>query len=123
MAERPSIRCMVVDDDRDGAEVLGEFLKVLGVDVRVVYSGQQAIDLAAEFQPQLVVLDLEMPGIDGFESCRRLRQQPWSRDAVFVAYTGMPATRAMLAAAGFDQLVAKGDWPVVFETFLKDLAR
>ena len=123
MAARSPIRCMVVDDDHDGAEVVGEFLKLLDADVRIVYGGQQAIDLAMQFQPQLVVLDLEMPGLDGFETCRALRQQSWSRDAVIIAYTGLPISKGIVLAAGFDHLVAKGDSPVIFETFLNGLAR
>jgi len=113
---------LVVDDDHDGAEVVGEFLKILGAEVRVVYS-QEAIDLAGHFQPRMVVLDINMSAIDGFETCRRLRQQQWSGDAVFIAYTGMPAPRAAALAAGFDRVVSKGDPPDVFEAILNGLVR
>ena len=74
IARRP-VKCMVVDDDHDGALFLGEFLKTLGADVRVVHGAQQAIDLAPHFQPLLVVLDLNMPVMDGFQTCRQLRLQ------------------------------------------------
>ena len=73
MAARPQVKCMVVDDDHQGAEVLGDFLRALGADVRVVYGGQQAIDMATHFEPRMVVLDLNMPTMDGFETCKRLR--------------------------------------------------
>jgi len=70
-----TLRCLVVDDHRDGAEALGAVLTMLGLDVRVAYSGRAAIELAHEFQPRLVVLDINMPGLDGFETVKRLRQQ------------------------------------------------
>jgi CheY-like chemotaxis protein len=60
MVGRRSVKCLVVDDDHDGAEVVGEFLKILGAEVRVVYS-QEAIDLAGHFQPRMVVLDINCP--------------------------------------------------------------
>jgi CheY-like chemotaxis protein len=122
MDDRLPVKCMVVDDDHDGAEVVGEFLKALGAEVKVVYGGQQAIDIAPHFEPRMVVLDLNMPTIDGFETCRRLRQQGWSHHVVIVAYTGLPAPKAILMAAGFDHLVTKGDPPEIFETILKSIA-
>ena len=123
MVDRRPVKCLVVDDDHDGAEVVGEFLKILGAEVRVVYSGQEAIAIASYFQPRMVVLDLNMPGIDGFETCRRLRQQHWSGDAVFIAYTGLPFPRADALAGGFDRVVSKGDPPDVFEKVLSGLLR
>lgn len=121
MIDNPLIKCMVVDDDHDGAEIVGEFLRVLGAEVKVVYGGQQAIDLAPHFQPRMVVLDLNMPTIDGFETCTRLRLQAWSHHAVIIAYTGLPAPKAIVMAAGFDHLVSKGDPPVIFETILNGI--
>ena len=121
MVDRGSVKCLVVDDDHDGAEIVGEFLKIFGAEVRVVYSGQEAIDIAPRFQPQMVVLDINMPVIDGFEACRRLRQQQWSGDALFIAYTGLPSPQADALAAGFDRVVSKGDPPGVFETILTGL--
>jgi CheY-like chemotaxis protein len=121
MIDRYPVKCLVLDDDQDGAEIVGEFLKVLGADVRVVYSGQAAIDIAPGFQPQMVVLDINMPEIDGFETCKRLKQQRWSDEAVFIAYTAMPSRRLALVTAGFDHVVSKGDSPLVFETILNGL--
>jgi CheY-like chemotaxis protein len=69
----------------------------------------------------MVVLDLNMPVMDGFETCKRLRRQQWARDALFIAYSGMPAPRAAALAAGFDRVVSKGDSPDVFETILNGL--
>lgn len=122
MFDSRSVKCLVVDDDHDGAEAVGEFLKVLGADVQVVYGGQEAINIAPHFQPRMVVLDINMPAIDGFQTCKRLRQQHWSGDAVFIAYTAMPASKADALAAGFDRVVSKGDSPEIFETILNGLA-
>jgi len=122
MVDRRAVKCLVVDDDHDGGEVVGEFLRTLRAEVQVVYSGQAAIDLAPNFQPRMVVLDINMPNIDGFETCRQLKQQQWSGDAVFIAYTGMPLPRSAAVAAGFDRVVSKGDPPHIFESVLNALA-
>ena len=121
MIDGQLVKCMVVDDDHDGADVVGEYLKLLGAEVKVVYGGQQAIDLAPHFRPRMVVLDLSMPTIDGFETCKSLRQQRWSRGVVIIAHTGLPASKAFVIAAGFDHLVSKGDSPQVFDTILNGI--
>jgi CheY-like chemotaxis protein len=121
MVDRISVKCLVVDDDHDGAEIVGEFFRASGAEVRVVYGGREAIDIASHFHPDIVVLDIHMPDVDGFETCRILRQQRWSRDAVFVAYTGLPDPKVPALSVGFDRVVSKGDSPVVFETILNGL--
>lgn len=116
------VKCLVVDDDPDIADLLGELLGFMGADVSVVYSGQDAVDRAPQLQPRLVVLDINMPGMDGFETCEKLKLQIWSANAVFVAYTGMPNPRPQAKAVGFTHTVAKGDSPEVFEKILSDLS-
>ena len=69
------LRCLVVDDHHDGATSLGAYLSILGGDVRVVFRGDEAIKIAPEFRPQLVVLDINMPGLSGFETIARLKYQ------------------------------------------------
>jgi len=80
-------RSLVADDDRERAETLAVVLRQLGCDVRVVYSGPDAVAMAPEFQPQLVVLDINMPGMDGYETAIALRRQAWSSGTVYVAHT------------------------------------
>jgi CheY-like chemotaxis protein len=80
-------RSLVADDDRDRAETLAIMLRQLGCDVRVVYSGSDAIAVAPEFRPQLVILDINMPGMDGYETSIALRRQAWSSGTVYVAHT------------------------------------
>lgn len=121
MIDQRLVKCLVVDDDHDAADVVGHFLKIMGGDVRIAYGGQEAVDIASHYEPRVVVLDINMPAMDGYETCRILRQQGWSRDAVFIAYTGTPTPQAAAVAAGFDRVVSKGDSPIVFETILKGL--
>jgi CheY-like chemotaxis protein len=116
------LRCLVVDDHRDGAEALSAFLTILGLDVRVVFSGRGAIELAHAFQPRMVVLDINMPGLDGFETAKRLKQQGWARHAVFVAHTGMRREAASDAVfADFHHVLTKGHGAEAFEAIVDKL--
>ena len=82
------MRVLVVDDNQDAANTLGMLIEVLGHEVRTAYDGQHALTAATGFQPDLVLLDLGMPKMDGFEACRRIREQPWGSQATVVAVTG-----------------------------------
>jgi CheY-like chemotaxis protein len=117
-----SLRCLVVDDHRDGAEALGAFLTILGLDVRVVFSGRGAIELAQTFQPRMVVLDINMPGLDGFETAKRLKQQGWARNAIFIAHTGMGREATSGAVfADFHHVLTKGDGSEALEAIVDKL--
>jgi CheY-like chemotaxis protein len=101
---------LVVDDHHDGATSLGAYLSILGGDVRVVFSGDEAIGIAPEFRPRLVVLDINMPGLNGFETIERLKHQAWADGATFVAHTAASQTlRHAATAAGFHHFLVKGD--------------
>src|SRR5262249_38150069 len=87
-AKLPRHRVLVVDDNVDAAESLAVLLRLEGQDVQVAHDGVSALELARAFRPALVFLDIGMPGMDGYEVCRRLRQQ-FSRDRpLVVALTG-----------------------------------
>lgn len=104
------LRCLVVDDHYDEATSLGAYLGILGGDVRVAFSGNEAIEIAPEFRPQLVVLDINMPGLSGFETIARLKRQAWAHVATFVAHTAAsPTLRRAATAAGFHHFLVKGD--------------
>ena len=76
--------------------------------MRVAFSGDEAIKIASEFRPQLVVLDINMPGLNGFETAERLKQQSWAHAAAFVAHTAASQTlRPAATAAGFHHFVVK----------------
>ena len=117
-----TLRCLVVDDNRDGAQALGAFLTILGLDVRVVFSGRAAIELAHAFQPRMVVLDISMPGLDGFETAKRLKQQRWARNAIFVSHTGMRREAASGDVfADFHHVLKKGDGAAALEAIVDEL--
>jgi signal transduction histidine kinase len=103
------IRILVVEDNRDGAETLTMLLRTMGHEVRVVLDGGAAIDAAASFRPELVLLDLGLPTLDGYQVCRQLRERPWGARAKVVAMTGWGDAEAQRAAlaAGFDRHLVK----------------
>jgi CheY-like chemotaxis protein len=105
----PPRRVLVVDDTRDVADSFALLLEILGAQVRVAYSGAQALAACAEFEPELVFLDIGMPQMDGFETARRMRKLPAGREPVFIALTGWgeEETRRRAREAGFDRFLTK----------------
>jgi PAS domain S-box-containing protein len=101
-------RVLVVDDNVDAASMLELLLRSLGHDTRVVYDGNTALQVAAEFRPDIVLLDIGMPGLDGYEVARRLRAMK-DRPARIVAVTGwgQPADKQRSREAGFDRHLVK----------------
>jgi PAS domain S-box-containing protein len=102
-------RFLVVDDNRDAAESLGTLLQLHGADVRVAYSGPEALEALATYRPSVVLLDIGMPGMDGHEVARRIRQRPELRDVALVALTGwgQEKDRHRSQLAGFDDHLVK----------------
>lgn len=118
-------RIMVVDDNEASAKTLGWMFEALGAEVQVVHSGQAALDAALENPPALILMDIGMPGMDGYEACRQMRGQAALKDILIVAQTGwgQPEDRRRAEAAGFSQHLVK---PVMIEhlqTLLEDLDR
>ena len=83
-----ALRLLVVDDNPDSADTLALLLRSLGHEVCVAYEGQQAIDAAFSFHPDVLIVDLAMPVLDGFTVAKRLRAVPEFADSVFVALSG-----------------------------------
>ena len=81
-------RVLVVDDNKDAAVTLSRLLALLGNETQTTHSGSEALALAPEFLPDVVLLDLGMPKLNGYEVARRIREQPWGRRIVLVAMTG-----------------------------------
>jgi CheY-like chemotaxis protein len=102
-------RVLVVDDNVDAATTLHLLLRSLGHETRVAYGGREALDIAAEFQPDIVLLDIGMPEIDGYEVARRLRTANAGRELRIVAITGwgQQADRDKSREAGFDVHLVK----------------
>lgn len=110
MAEAaPARRVLVVDDNADAAESLAALLELSGHATRVANDGDEAVRLAHEFHPDIVFLDIGMPGKDGYEVARELRASSHTRQAVLVALTGWGAKddRARSRKAGFDHHLTK----------------
>jgi signal transduction histidine kinase/ActR/RegA family two-component response regulator len=102
-------RVMVVDDNKDVADSFALLLETLGADVRVVYSGAEALALFPVFEPRLAFLDLSMPDMDGYEVARQLRAAPEGKGVVLVALSGWGADedRRRAFEAGFDKHAVK----------------
>jgi DNA-binding response OmpR family regulator len=82
------VRVLVVEDDVDTADSFGLLLRLWGFDVRTCHRGRDALNVVGEFRPQIVFLDLALPGMDGFEVARRLRHTTPGKQALLVAMTG-----------------------------------
>lgn len=104
-----SRRVLVVDDNLDAAEGLAMLLQLKGHEVVTAYDGEGAIDRAREFAPEVVLLDIGLPRLDGFEVARRLREEFPQREMLLVALTGYGQERDRLRAreAGFDHHLLK----------------
>ena len=105
----PPCRILVVDDNEDAAEALALILRLSGHDVRTAHDGLEALDVAPAFLPQVVMLDLGMPNLNGYETAARIRAQPWGREIPLVALTGwgQPSDRQRTVAAGFNAHLVK----------------
>jgi len=112
-------RVLVVDDNRDAADSLARLIAALGCEAKAVYDGNQAIEQAATFLPDMAVIDIGMPGLDGYETATRIRQQRGSAYIILVALTGWTRAEDQRRAydCGFDLYVVK---PMRMDT-LKEL--
>jgi PAS domain S-box-containing protein len=117
-----SRRVLVVDDNRDAADSLTLLLRLLGADVQVVYDGTAALEAIHTFRPRVVLLDLGMPGMDGYEVAQRLRQEE-GQGITLIALTGwgQEEDRRRSQAAGFDYHLVKPVNPEALQTLLSAL--
>ncbi len=108
-ADRRSLRILVVDDNRDAAGTLGTLLRLQGYQVSVANTGEAALELAEAFRPSVLVLDLGLPGMDGWQLAREIRRRPWAGDTLLIALTGLgqAADRLRSHEAGFDHHLVK----------------
>jgi PAS domain S-box-containing protein len=102
-------RILVVDDNDDAAGTLALLLGLMGHDTRTAANGIEALEIAALFHPDVALLDLGMPRLNGYDTARRMRQMPWGRDMLIVALSGwgQEADRARSSSAGFDHHFVK----------------
>jgi len=114
-------RILVVDDNRDSATSLAMLLKLTGNETHTAYDGLEAVEKAAAVKPDVILLDIGLPKLNGFEAARKIREQPWSKDAVLVALTGwgQDEDRQRSKEAGFNAHMVK---PVELPALLNLLA-
>ncbi len=105
----PSRLVLLADDNRDSADVMAELLRMAGHVVHTSNDGLQAAALALRLQPDVLVLDIGMPGLNGYEVARRVRAQPWGARPLMIAATGwgQDDDRQKALAAGFDMHLTK----------------
>ena len=117
-----ALRILVVDDNRDSAETLTMLLELMGKEMSVAYDGEQALTIAKEIKPDVVLLDIGLPKMDGYEVARRIRQEPWGSTAILVAITGWGQTedKDLSRESGFDHHLVK---PVDHDHLLKLIQR
>jgi CheY-like chemotaxis protein len=116
---------LVVDDNQDAADGMAMLIELMGVAVRVAYDGRSALAAAEAFRPDLVLLDLGMPVVDGYEVCRTLREQPGGDAMSIVALTGwgQESDRRRTQEAGFDDHLTKPIEPAQVERLLAEPPR
>jgi len=84
----PKRRILVVDDNRDGADSLALLLRLMGNEVRTARDGVEAIEQAEQFRPEVVLMDVGLPSLNGLDATRRIREQPWGKGMTIIALTG-----------------------------------
>jgi CheY-like chemotaxis protein len=112
---------LVVDDNVDSAESLTMLLQVSGHETHTAHDGLEAVAAAERYRPEVVLLDIGLPSLNGYDAARRIREQPWGKDMVLIALTGwgQEADRRKSKDAGFDQHMVK---PVDLDALMRLLA-
>lgn len=120
-----SRRILIVDDYPDTAESLARLLRSYGDEVQTAVDGLQGIALAEKFLPECVLLDIRMPNLNGYEAAKRIRQQPWGRDMVLIAFTAgsQREDQRLCREAGFNAHLIKPVSPTDIVTLLANISQ
>ena len=118
-------RILVVDDNEDSAASLAIMLDLMGHDTRIAHDGVAAVEAAQDFQPEVVLLDIGMPKLNGYDAARRIREQSWGRTIFLIAMTGwgQDEDKHRAACAGFNLHMTKPVDPSALENLLTGLQR
>lgn len=113
-------RVLVVDDNADGAASLTMLLDLMGHETRTAHNGLEAVSAAEAFRPDVILMDLGMPKLNGYDACRRIREQPWGKSVLIVACSGrgQDEDKRKTKEAGFDRHLTKPVDPAELETVL-----
>jgi CheY-like chemotaxis protein len=121
-AKTPGASCkvLVADDNPDSAASLAGLLQMMGNEVRSAYDGQEAVEAAQSYQPDVVLLDIGMPRLNGYDAARLIREQPWGKPMILVALTGwgQEEDKRRSREAGFDAHMTKPVDPQSLVKFL-----
>jgi CheY-like chemotaxis protein len=119
-SSRPPLRVLIADDNRDSAESLGMLLELLGHEVHLAHDGTNAFAMAAATLPNVALLDIGMPGMDGYEVAANIRREPWGSGITLIAITGwgQDENKRMARTAGFDHHLTKPMDSAVLESIL-----
>ena len=114
-------RVLVADDNRDAGETLAMLLRLDGHEVDVATDGLEAVEMFVRLQPEVVILDIGMPGLSGHEAALRIREQCGEREVTLIAVTGwgQKADKDRAAASGFDHHFTKPVEPTVLSALLQ----
>jgi PAS domain S-box-containing protein len=124
-SESPAVpihRVLIVDDNLDAAFSLSALLRITGNETDLAHDGVAAIEAAERFRPDVILLDIGLPLLNGYDVCRRVREHPWGSDVVIVAMTGwgQESDRQRSREAGFDHHMVK---PVDYAALMKAIAQ
>jgi CheY-like chemotaxis protein len=119
-AGRRSLRVLIADDNRDATDIMSILVKMWGHEVRQTYDGAAALEMAAAYRPDVLLLDISMPRMDGCQLAKRLRRLTCFTDTVLIAITGWAdeAHRLLAKEAGFDHFLPKPVEPSILEELL-----
>ena len=117
----PARRILIVDDNRDSADSLAMLMQITNNEAYIAHDGVEAVEAIEKHRPEVVLLDIGLPKLDGHEVCRHVRTQPWGKDIVIIALTGwgQEADRRKSQEAGFDGHLVK---PIDYDELMELLA-
>jgi PAS domain S-box-containing protein len=122
---KPSLRILVVDDNLDSAHTLARLLRLTGYEAHTAHDGGEAIEAAERYRPDVIVLDISLPVMDGYDVARAIRSRPWGGGIVIVALTGWVQDGDLRRSmeAGIDRHLVKPVDPAALEALLADLGQ
>ena len=116
------VRILIADDNRDAADTMGMLLELGGHEAIIAHSGNQALQLGREHRPDVVILDIGMPDLNGYDVARTARNEEWGKSAYLIALTGwgQAEDKERARLAGFDRHLTKPVDPDLVEEILKE---